>query len=528
MGVEVGPAGDIVETLQAQLDAANPWDWSPPELGGAGDGPDVVVVGAGIGGLTAGALLAKRGLRVAVVEQHTIPGGYCHSWKRMLALDGRRQRVQFDAGVHDISGTHPGGTVHNLLGLLDARDRVEWKTVTQEYVTRGLRLRVPGDWKELVAELARHFPAEEQGIRNLFAEMRAVYDGLFSTARWELGVPRPPRSVKEMLAFAAEHPKALRWREAPFLALLDEFLRDPELKRFLSVLTGYLTDRPEELSVAQMAPIFGYYFHGGRYPVGGSQRLPDVLVDVIREHGGTLLYKRRVCRIATEGGAVCGVELDDGSRLAARAVVSNADLRRTLTGLVGAGDLPADYRERYGRIERSTSGLAVQLVVDFVPDLAPITIEADEQGLGVVIAVPSLLDPSIAPEGCSGIELLGFVSRDEADAWDRADPDYASNKRKRCDELIARAERLLPGLSAGILFREDSSPRTFEHFACTDGGAIYGPSMAAQRPPAKSPIRGLVLAGSGVFPGPGVEAAMISGALAAHAIDPQVAALGAG
>jgi hypothetical protein len=220
------------------------------------------------------------------------------------------------------------------------------------------------------------------------------------------------------------------------------------------VLTGYLTDRPGDLTVGNMAPIFGYYVNGGRYPVGGSQRLPD------------------------------------------------------------------GYRSSFGTLETSTSGLAVQLVVDCVPDVEPITIVSGHCGLGFAMSIPSLIDPELAPSGCAAIELLSFVGKDEAITWDREDPDYESRKRKACDGLVERAAALVPGLAEAIIFREDSTPRTYEHFACTEVGSIYGPATASNRPPAKTPVRGLVLAGSSVFPGPGVEAVVISGALAAHAIDP--------
>ncbi len=81
--------------------------------------------------------------------------------------------------------------------------------------------------------------------------------------------------------------------------------------------------------------------------------------------------------------------------------------------------------------------------------------------------------------------------------------------------MIAAAEQIIPDLGKHIVFREDASPATFERYVWSDGGCIYGPALAADLPPAKTPVRGLVLAGSGTFPGAGVEAVMISGTIAA-------------
>ncbi len=530
LGIQVDSSGDVLKALQDQIDAANPWDWEPPELGVAEHSSrdcDVIVIGSGVGGLTAGALLAKRGHRVTVVEQHTIPGGFCHSWKRMVHTQDGRARVQFDAGVHDVSGTHAGGTIDNILRLVEAQERIDWRTVSQEYVVGDQRIVVPEDWRTFVDELGLRFPVDRHRVEALFAEIKKVHDGLYSAADWSLGVPRPPQTVEGMLTFSAEHPTTLKWRHMPFLEMLDEFLTDPKLKQLLTVLTGYLTDRPKDLTVGNMAPIFGYYFNGGRYPAGGSQRFPDLLVQVIRENGGAVHFKSSVERILVANDAVRGIRLTDGAEILAPAVVSNADLSRTIGDLLKDVALPEEFASRFGKLETSTSGLAVQLVVDFVPDVEPITIVSDGAGLGFAMSIPSLVDPEIAPPGCAGIELLSFVSKEEALRWKRDDPDYASRKRKACDALVEQAAKLVPGLAEGIIFREDSTPRTFEHFAWTEGGAIYGPAIRVERPPAKTPVRGLVLAGSSVFPGPGVEAAVISGALAAHAIDPSgIEALG--
>lgn len=516
------PSGYPRWVLARTLALQEPYRWPNPDFGAARplrpDQHDVIVVGAGIGGLTAAALLARRGLKVLVLEQHYLAGGYCTSWSRVVRRGAERLRYVFDAGVHDVSGLGPRGPVRRLLQQLGIEGRLDWRRVGHEYVLPGLRLKIPVDAAEFARILADRFPAERDGIAAFFAEMEAVYQELYADVDRTGGVPRPPRTVDELLAYPLEHPHAFRWMDVPFGKMLDAHFRDPLLKRFLSVLTGYLTDNPAELTAAAMAPIFGYYFDGGYYPAGGSQALADSLVRVVEEHGGRVLLRTPVRRIRVEDGRVAGVELATGEFHRARAVVSNADVRRTFLELVGREHLPADFVRRVEGLRPSTSAFAVFLGVDYVPDIEPITVAAMERG--VAIAVPSRVDPSLAPPGHSAITLLTLIPQSEAASWDRTLPGYTRRKRAFADELIALAESVLPGLRDHIVYRQEASPATFARYTWATGGAIYGPAIGPWRPSARSPVAGLVLAGSGVFPGAGVEAVVISGTIAADTLCP--------
>lgn len=511
--------------LAQEIAAREPYRWPDPVFvpaRPAGETEhDVIVVGAGIGGLTAAALLARRGLKVLVAEQHHRPGGFCTSWERHVRRDGERLRYVFDAGVHDVSGLGPRGPVTNLLRRLEIGDRLEWRRVGHEYVLPGFRLKVPGTAEELVEALQARFPAEREAIAAFFAEMEAVYRDLYADVERTGGVPCLPRTPEEMLAYPRTHPYAFRWMDIPYTVMLERFFQDASLKRFLLLLTGYLSDRPETLTVAQMAPLFGYYFDGGYYPVGGSQALADALAEVIEAHGGRLLLRAPVERILIEGGRAAGVILSDGRIHRAGAVISNADVRKTFLELVGREHLPLDFVQRIEVLEFSTSAFAVFLGVDFVPDLEPVTLVHSEDDRGLGIMIPSRVDPGLAPPGHAAITLLTLVPWAEATTWDRRAPDYARRKREFGDELVALAERVLSGLREHIVFREEASPATFARYAWTTGGAIYGPAADQWRPPAKSPVERLYLAGAGVFPGAGIEAVVISGTLTADAVYPE-------
>ncbi|TWA67644.1 phytoene dehydrogenase-like protein [Azospirillum baldaniorum] len=498
----------VNRAVARRLAEREPYPWPAPAVLGQKDG--VVVVGAGIGGLTAAALLAEAGVRVTVLEAHDRPGGYCSSWDRKVRLrDGTVGRFTFDAGVHDVSGTHPDGPVGHLLRTVGVADRVCWQPVTRGIVRDGALQPLPGDAEGLAALIAREHPGSAAGAAAFLEEMRGIYRDLYRGCA-ETGLPHIPRDVAAMRAYPLECPQAFRWQDRGFLEMLEHFVPDAGARALLSSLTGYLSDRPERLGATRMAPIFGYVFDGGAYPEGGSQRLADALVEAIRAKGGEVRLRTPVRRILVEDGRAAGVETMDGERIAAAAVISNADARRTLLELVGEEHLPAGCAEHYRALRPSTSAFLVTLALDIRPDLPAMTFLRDD---GIALALPSAHDASLAPPGCASLTLMRLEPA--GGTWDRSAPDYREQKTREGEAMIATAATVIPDLERHILHRQEASAATFARYTLTTDGAIYGTDPAL---PAKSPVPGLLLAGGGVFPGPGVEACVISGRLAAEAL----------
>ena len=498
--------------MQRQVNSETPYRWAMPACpNDRAEGEyDVIVVGAGIGGLTSASLLAKRGLKVLVLEQCAHPGGYCTSWTRKTPAGS----FVFDAGVHEISGLGPRGPVRNLLRRLDAEHAIEWLAVGQQYFLGGTRIRVPAEPNAFGAVLGDLVPEERDGVTLLLEEIRAIYREMYADIELTGGVPCPPRTTEQRLAYPANHPTMVRWMDKPFSELVSTFVRDESLKRVLFALSGYVTDQPSRLTVREMVPIFGYYFDGGFYPKGGSDVLTKTLADVFSREGGTLCTDTPVDAILVEGGHVTGVQTVGGRAYRTSVVISNADARRSLLELVGDRHLPADFTAKLRSLAPSASAFAVFLGVNFVPDLEAVNILSS----GISIAIPSKIDPSLAPPGHASITILSFVSADESRTWNRASETYSVRKRQIGDLMIARAEECIPNLRGHIVYRQDASPATFERYTRATQGAIYGFARGPWCPPSRSPIAGLLLAGSGVFPRSGIEAVVISGTLAADAV----------
>ncbi|TXH64186.1 MAG: NAD(P)/FAD-dependent oxidoreductase [Burkholderiaceae bacterium] len=528
----------------AQADP-NPWA-SPLEAAPAAPASsaayDVAVVGAGLGGLTAAALLARAGARVAVFEQHDKPGGFCHCWEG-VAVDGtQRLEFRFDGGVHDISGVFEGGTVANLVGRLDLHEVLSWHRLDHAFVDDGRRWDVPRGWDAFTEALVQRFPGDAAGLRTLLADVHTIFAAMYATAPARGGVPGLPASVSALKDYARANPLAVRWMPQPFEVLLDHHRLSAEARALLRGLAGYVTHDPSLLTVAQQVPLLGYFLHGGHYPAGGSGALSQALADSLALDGGELHLGCAVqaVRLAPQGAGIEGLSLADGRRIDARAVVLAGDAIAAGRLLQPAEAVPPALRAPLGSLQPATSMFSVHLGVrGAVPALPPVVHLHRRGEPGVEMVLPGVVDASAAPAGYYTVELMRLVGPDEARGWfdDPASTDpraqresdaYQQRKAREADAMIELAQTLIPGLREAIVFRREASPLTFRRYGFSTMGSIYGVLGAdgrAARLPRRSPVPGLVFAGSAAA-GAGVEPAMMSGAEAADALLPGLLAAG--
>lgn len=468
---------------------------------------DIVVIGAGIGGLTCAAYLAKKGMKVKVFEQHYVPGGCCSSFSR--------KGFKFDAGVLHLTGGKESGAFQRVLSALEMENEFEFKEQFQRFVFPGLTIDSSKDAKALPRQLKELFPDEKKGITSFFNTITGIYE-----------------DIKKLPTLS---PLLAKYKASSFQDLVNEHIKDAKLKAIVYANWHLWYPMWRSSAVDYAALLITEQLRGYYYPVGGIQSVPDALVRVLKRHGGEIEYKTFVDKIILEKGKAAGIETRKGKRIRAGQVVSNIAARSTFLNLVGKENLPKDFVKTLDRLEISLSSFYVYLGVDMDPRTAgvdaPETIVYETydntkewnrllRGEPAIpcfgIAIPTLVDPSLAPPNKHVVIVMTMAP------YYLSGKSWREEKERFAKELIDRAEKLIPGLSEHTIVQDAATPLTYERYTLNSLGAAMGwafsPSMFLKRLEQKTPIPNLYLAGHWTMPGGGVPAVALSGLRAARLI----------
>lgn len=485
----------------------------------------VVIVGAGIGGLSAAVDLCGRGLDVTVVERSERPGGKV----RDLDVGG----VMIDSGptvftmrwVFDDLFAAVGRTLSDHLALKPAR------TLARHAWQDGSSLDLFADPDRSAEAIGRFAGAAEAKRFRAFCERGA---GLYRILEAPFMKAQKPGLVGLTLAIGLHRP-ADQWSIMPYRSMWDElgrYFHDPRLRQLFGRYATYCGASPFQAPATMM--LIAHVEQQGVWLVeGGMQRIPAALAGLAAELGASLRYDDACVEILTAGGRPCGVALASGQRIDADAVIVNADPAALSRGLFGpefARTVP-----RSAPASRSLSAVTFALTADAVR--APllrhnVCFSRDSPAEFAALAAGRLPeDPTVylcgqdrgdaedpPPQGAE--RLFAIVN-----APPRGDTDPLTQ-----EEIVQCRSRTFASLErCGLKIDWSSSPMAtttpadFERRFPATGGALYGRAghgwdSAFRRPGARTRMPGLYLCGGATHPGAGVPMAALSGRLAAAAL----------
>lgn len=487
---------------------------------------DAIVIGAGNGGLTAAAALARGGARVLVLERHNVPGGCATSF--------RRGRFEFEVSLHQLSGLgrpeFPGplrGLLQGL-GVLGTLEFVEMESLFRFIVPDRVDLTLPADRAGILQVLQERFPDEKDGIERFFDLVYRFFHEVIGAFYM-----RDPEVTPE------KYPLYFRYAFRDSQSVLDEYFRDPWLKLVLAGYWGYMGLPPRLLAFTDLAALlFAYIEFKPWHLKGGSQALSNALASAALNAGGEIRFSCAATRIVTKNGAVQAVVTDRGEEITTRYVISNASAVATFSGLLDGGEGQAEALKEIRGAVVGTSFLTVYAGLRCPPEAVSIsettnfiststdidrdfalcrTLDVSEQPL--IMSCYDVSDPTFSPEGTcqAAIVLMKY-----AEPWLRVPPEeYAAEKYRAAEVVLKRIEPHFPGFSANIEELEIATPITHMRYLGHPGGSPYGfeqhvkDSTLFRNP--KPPVKGLF--GAGAWYGmPGYQPTLTSGAAAARAV----------
>lgn len=481
---------------------------------------DVIIIGAGIGGLTAAAILTNNGKRVLVLEKNPIPGGY--------AVNFKRGDFEFDASLHLINHLDQrGGVSYNILGECGIKDIIQ--LVPPKYLYRSIfpdfDIRVPQcNIKSYADLLSKFFPKEKNGIKRLFETMSGIF------YRVE-GLGGSNISTSDFILYLQKTSQML----------LDEFLESDKLKAIISQLWPYYGQPPSKLSAFYFSYSWHDYTHiGGYYPNGGGKSIANALVEVINKNKSELRFNNKVTHILTKNNTSYGVANENGDEFIGDKIISNIDARTTFYNLIGEKRLPTDFLNKIQNMEPSISAFIVYLglnenfkltnnedyIIFMNPDYKPddqynAFLKNDFYNAPFSLTLYSNLSNDFH---FNKKIIVTIMTLSEYTYWKNLSKvEYKIQKNKLTEILINRAEQIMPNLSLYIEKTVAATPLTMERYTGSYKGAIYGWShLVSQSGPNRlkqmPPINNLYLLGAWTQPGSGIKGVMRSGMKIAKSI----------
>ena len=486
---------------------------------------DVVVIGAGLSGLAAASLLAKRGLHVAVVDNNYEPGGSCGIFKR--------GNITFDQGAAMLFGFGDKGfNAHRFVfNCLEEPIDVIKHDLLYCVNFKGKRIRFWPDIDMFAEELAQVFPSEKENIKRFYHDLETMYRHVM-VERPSYDTPDETdrkESLKGLLRHPVSYARFLSYINKSAKDLLDKYFSDPEIFKFFDKLTSTYCYTTVEESPAVLAAIMFVDNHvgGSYYPAGSTLFLPGKLEKSIEENGGDMLLDNEVVRIVFDGEHPSGVELRDSSNICADDIIYSGTVWNLYGKLIDKAHLTTQRIQWAAAQVPTHPSVVLYAHIDkgVIPeDTAPIEMLVGNPDLldetEVTVYILSIDDRTLCDENSHVVVAIGPTFAN----WDyKGVDDYLLGKEREKARLIAVLEKRFPGFAEGVCYAEVATPRTIERYTLKNGGAVAGPKQVLgqhmlHRLHTRSEWDNLFCCGESTVMGTGTPTVTTSGISAANAV----------
>ena len=490
---------------------------------------DSIIIGAGLGGLTAAAKLAKEGQKVLVLEQHEVPGG--------CATTFQRKKFTLEVGLHEMDGFGENSFKKQIFDEFGVFDGVEFVRLPEFYRTvwKDTDFVFPDNLEEAKSKLKKEFPEEADAIEKYFRFVTGLGKEIENLPR-----TRAQKRWKEPL-FPLFYPKLVRSTLNTAGGFMDKLFCSERLKMILLSNASYYHDDPYALSLFYFAAEQNSYYSDGSYFIkGGSQKLSDYLADYIRKQGGEVLLNSEVSAILVENEKAAGVTYREKKKketvdrqVFAKNIIANAAVPLVAEKLL-PGEAARKLQNQIKTMKPGPSILTVYLgfkkppktlgnqhystfvIDDSVNNAREIAgnARADFDKRSFVFVDYGMIDSGLAPKG----KATGVIcTLDYASAWEGMDKTaYRRKKEEIAKTLLTRLDKIIPGMAKLVEYKEVATPLTIKRYTYNPEGTPYGfaqtPDQSARkRLPVKSLVPGLYFASAWSSPGGGFTGAILSG-----------------
>lgn len=498
---------------------------------------DVVIIGAGVGGLTAAALLSKAGFSVCVLEKEPHAGGYLAGF--------RRKHFRFDTAIHWLNQCSPGGMAAKIFDILgsDHPHAVPQKRI-RRYKGESYDYLLTNNPDELKEQWQREFPHEKDGIERFFKAAKklghafANFSHIFRSEE-TMGFFERMKNKLNLLKFGIAFIPHLGYSgDKGVKKGLSKYFKDEKLQKVFSADTELLSC---------LVPIgWAYYGDYQSPPKGGGQVIPEWMEHIIGYFDNHIYFKCDVKKIVLEGNKATGVAFHhrgNDYEVKSKYVIAACDVETLYDKMLPQNTITEKFRSKLKSAELYSSSVTVAIALDcpteqlgFNEELVHISSEhvsredhtgGDPLKSEISILAPSLRDKSLAPEGCGTLTLFMPAYMNFRENWLTGQDDegnyvrneeYKKLKHDIAEALIKRVEeRLAPGLRDHILFYDVATPVTHWRYTGNKNGTMMGAKPGRENMQGKvahyqTPVENLLLGGHWAELGGGVPIAVKAGA----------------